>query len=96
MGGQGALRPDLTPGHNGVWLTLWQVAAFTPLEEYFAEVDRLAAWIKSARRLPGVDEILLPGEIEERTTARRLQEGIPVPEETWALIHETARAAGAL
>jgi uncharacterized oxidoreductase len=94
MSGQGALRPDLSAGHNGVWLTLWKVDAFVPPEQYYADVERLATWIKSSRRKPGVSEILLPGEIEARTTAMRRREGIAVPEETWSQIQSAALEAG--
>ena len=36
-----------------------------------------------------------PGEPERRSRAKRLEEGIPVPEETWRQLSETARAHGA-
>jgi uncharacterized oxidoreductase len=94
MSGQGTLRPDLTAGHNGVWLNLWKVDAFVPLEQYLADVDRLGAWIKSSRRKPGVEEILLPGEIEARMTRKRQAEGISLPEETWSQIQNVAGEAG--
>ena len=94
MSGQGALRTDLTAGHNGVLLTLWKIDAFVPLDDYLAEVDKLSAWIKSSRRRPGVDEILLPGEIEARTTRQRLRDGVPIPDETWAQIGAVAADAG--
>ncbi len=94
MSGQGTLRPDLTAGHNGVWLSVWKVNAFLPFEEYLAEVDKLSAWIKSSRRRPGVEEILLPGEIEARTTEKRRREGVHLPQETWVQIQAAAQQAG--
>jgi uncharacterized oxidoreductase len=94
LSGQGALRLDLSPGHNGVWITLWKVDAFLRMEEYLADVDRLIAWVKSSRRKPGVEEILLPGEIEARTTQQRLRDGISIPDETWAQIGAVAASVG--
>jgi len=94
MSGQGAVRPDLSPGHNGVWLTLWKVDAFVAIESFYEEIDKLSAFIKSSRRVPGVDEILLPGEIEARTTAARRRDGIVLPEETWSQLTATAREWG--
>lgn len=94
LSGQGALRLDLSPGHNGVWITLWKVDTFVPLEEYLADVDRLIAWIKSSRKRSGVDDILLPGEIEARTTQQRLRDGIPIPEETWNQIKAVGESVG--
>ena len=43
---------------------------------------------------PGFDEILVPGEIEARQTERRLREGIPIDDETWRQIQETAAEVG--
>jgi len=41
----------------------------------------LSEWTRFAH-LSGVDEILLPGEIEWRTRSIRKQSGIPLPEVT--------------
>jgi hydroxycarboxylate dehydrogenase B len=37
--------------------------------EYLRELPAFVDWVKSARRLPGTEEILLPGELEERRRA---------------------------
>jgi uncharacterized oxidoreductase len=94
LSGQGALRLDLTPGHNAVWITLWRVDAFLPMDEYLADVDKLITWIKSSRLRPGVEAILLPGEIEAKTAQQRRRDGIPMPEETWAQIKTVADRLG--
>ena len=39
-------------------------------------------------------EILVPGEPEARMRAKRLAEGVPLPDNTWAAIVETARSVG--
>jgi uncharacterized oxidoreductase len=59
-----------------------------------AEVERFVAWVKSSAKVTPDGEILLPGEIEERTKARRLRDGIDVDETTLAQLLETARAVG--
>jgi uncharacterized oxidoreductase len=51
----------------------------------------LIAWIKSARRQPGVEEILLPGEIETRTAEARRRDGIDIPDETWRQLQALAK-----
>jgi uncharacterized oxidoreductase len=38
--------------------------------------------------------VLLPGEIEQRTRARRLAEGLPVDDETWRRIVSAAATLG--
>jgi uncharacterized oxidoreductase len=51
-----------------------------------AEIRRYVEFVKSARpRAPG-DEVLLPGEPEQRTRAERLASGIPVDATTWEQI----------
>jgi hydroxycarboxylate dehydrogenase B len=59
-----------------------------------AEVRRFADWVASARPAVEGGEVLLPGEIEARIRARRLEEGIPVDATTWGQLQETAGALG--
>ncbi|MEM7231198.1 MAG: malate/lactate/ureidoglycolate dehydrogenase [Planctomycetota bacterium] len=58
------------------------------------EVRRFIDYVKSSRRTPGVDEILLPGEIEDRTREDRLKNGIPLDDSTWSTIVEACQEAG--
>ena len=94
LSGSGVARNDLPRGANGVWLTLLDIEQFLPREEYDAWVARYIEHIKGSRRMPGVDEILLPGEIEQRRFTQRSQDGVAIPDETWRLIQETARKLG--
>jgi uncharacterized oxidoreductase len=95
LSGSGVCRKELPPGANGVWMYLLDVAQFIPREEYDRIIATYVAAIKSARRMPGVEEILLPGEIEQRRLAERQQSGVYIPDETWRQIRETAEALGA-
>ncbi|MCP5120504.1 MAG: Ldh family oxidoreductase, partial [bacterium] len=55
---------------------------------------RFIDYVKSSRRAPEVDEILVPGERSHRTRQRRLKEGIPVEDATWGRIADVARRLG--
>ena len=90
LSGFGICRTDLPPGTNGVWMYLVDVSAFTELDDYQEMLARYVAHIKAARKLPGVEEILMPGEIEMRRQQQRSAEGVDVPEETWRQISELA------
>ena len=90
LSGFGICRTDLPPGTNGVWMYLVDVSAFTELDDYQEMLARYVAHIKAARKLPGVEEILMPGEIELRRQQQRSAEGVDVPEETWRQISELA------
>jgi uncharacterized oxidoreductase len=58
------------------------------------EVVRYVAYVKAAKSAPPNMEILVPGEPEERTRRERLAQGVPLAEETWSSLLETARSVG--
>lgn len=53
---------------------------------FAAEVDRFVDWVKSSEKTTPGGEILMPGEIELRTKASRLRDGIELDENTWGNI----------
>ena len=57
-----ALKPDL----------------FVSLEDYRARMDRLVTAVRAAPRAEGFDEILMPGEREQRLEVARRVSGVPV------------------
>ena len=57
-------------------------------------VRDLCAWVRSATPIRHGDEILAPGDMEARTRARRLVEGIPLDRTSWRSICETATSLG--
>jgi LDH2 family malate/lactate/ureidoglycolate dehydrogenase len=93
-GGLSGAGFPLTPGYRwdqGSLLMAIDIGAFQPVETFKQQAAHFVERLKATPRAPGVDEILLPGEIEWRTKALREREGIPLPEVTWARI----QAAGA-
>jgi len=63
---------------NGLALAI-DVRRFSDPETFRAEVDRLVTALKALPRVPGVVEVLMPGERGSRTLAERRQRGIPLP-----------------
>jgi uncharacterized oxidoreductase len=53
---------------------------------FHEEIDRLTEWVKSSRKQPGVEEIMVPGDPERKSTAKRLARGIEIDANTWAEI----------
>jgi len=51
-------------------------------------------YFKSAKPAKGCDEVLVPGEPEQRRRADRLANGIEIPDDGWQAIAECARTAG--
>lgn len=72
----------LRPGTQNSVVAAVDISAFTDLEEYKANVDLLVKGIKGLPRMDGVEEILLPGEIEDRVYTRRVRDGVPLPRGT--------------
>ena len=88
--GSGVGRKDMQPGNNGIWFHLLDVQQVMDQKEYSEWIGRYADWLKGSKLAPGVDEILLPGEIEARRFAEREKTGIPLPDETWRQTVELA------
>ena len=94
LSGAGCSGSGNTRLQNGVLMIVLDIAKFTPLDEFYERIDGLVAHVKTSPPAPGFDEILVPGEIEARQTERRLREGIPIDDETWRQIQETAAEVG--
>jgi LDH2 family malate/lactate/ureidoglycolate dehydrogenase len=56
-------------------------ARFVAPEAFTGDVDRLAAQLKATPPAAGFDEVLLPGEPEERAEAGHRRDGVPVSDE---------------
>ena len=70
------------------------IAAFTDVESYRVEAEKLCAAIKALPRADGFDEILMPGERSDAIHETRLRDGIPVPAKTWAELGKVASRFG--
>jgi len=94
LSGAGCSGSGNTRLQNGVLMIVLDIANFTPLDDFYDHVDGLVAHVKASPTAPGFEEILTPGEIEARQTELRLREGIPIDDETWRQIQETAAEVG--
>jgi LDH2 family malate/lactate/ureidoglycolate dehydrogenase len=79
--------------NTGQFVVAIDVKRFVPLEMFMAETDRHLADLRASERLPGVDEIRLPGDRRRACRNDRLQGGVPLPA---ALIAQLDRLAGEL
>ena len=94
LSGAGCSGSGNTRLQNGILMIVLDIANFTPLDDFYNHVDGLVAHVKASPTAPGFEEILTPGEIEARQTELRLREGIPIDDETWRQIQETAAEVG--
>ena len=79
---------------NGVLLQLIDPDAFAERDELLERIDDFLEYLKSSKTRPGVEEILLPGDPEERSRTRRLAEGIPLDDRTWEQVRALADELG--
>jgi LDH2 family malate/lactate/ureidoglycolate dehydrogenase len=69
---------DSSETNTGHFIIAADVTRFIPLETFNAEVDRHVRDFKQSKRLPGVDEIRLPGDRRRECRAERLHNGVPI------------------
>ena len=68
------------------------VGAFTEVSEFRARVDQQIQAVRSARRAPGVERILIPGERAEECHREQMETGIDLPAAIRTRLEELARA----
>ncbi|MCL7393433.1 MAG: Ldh family oxidoreductase [Thaumarchaeota archaeon] len=79
---------------GGFFIMALDVSAFRDYAEYLRDLERLMGLIKSCPPAHGFEEILLPGELEERALEKRLRDGIPIDNSTWSMLIEVANRLG--
>jgi uncharacterized oxidoreductase len=79
---------------NNMLSIVFDPAFFRPADGFFAEVAGFIEHVKSSRTITPNGEILMPGEPEARSRARRLVDGIELDETTWGQIAATAATLG--
>jgi len=82
--------PDYTTLKNGVLFIGLSIEAFRPLTDFLADGAALRKQVKAVPPAPGFDEVLLPGEPEQRSAERRRAEGIPIDDTTWTQLVDAA------
>ncbi len=78
------------PGTQNSFVAAIDVATFTDPDVYARNIDRTIEAMKELARKDGVDEIFVPGELENKACAERSVTGIPLPEATATRLKEVA------
>jgi uncharacterized oxidoreductase len=94
LSGAGFGRHDVALGTNAVWLNLVDLDKVIDPDSYKEQVERFIAFIKSARPMSNVDEVLLPGEPERRRAESAKAHGIPILGGTWQQLLDLAEQHG--
>ena len=79
------------PGTQNSFVAAIDIAMFTDTDVYGEQIDGTVEALKSLPKKEGVDEILVPGEPENRAYEERSAYGIPLPEATAERLREVGR-----
>ena len=94
LSGNGATDPKRGRFANGMLSFYVDPKVFDPEGFFPADIAKYVAFVKSSKPATAGGEVLVPGETEQRTRTKRLADGVPLPDDTWAAIVETARGVG--
>jgi len=94
LSGTGAARPERGPVNNGTLIVCVDPTRFLPLEDFHRQVEELFGFVRSAPLAAGANEILVPGEPEQRRLVERRVRGVPLDDETWRQVRECATEVG--
>jgi uncharacterized oxidoreductase len=86
----GCSSEEPTRGGSGYLAFAIKIESFIDIDEYKKEVQRLIDWVKSSPTMPGVEQIYLPGEIEEKSRVKKEVTGIDIPDSIWNEIVKVA------
>ncbi|MEN9936914.1 MAG: hypothetical protein RLZZ387_3493 [Chloroflexota bacterium] len=89
----GSERPNAANGHGVLFVAL-APDLFRPAEGFLRDAAALCARATAVPPAAGFAEVLLPGDPEHRTEARRRAEGVPLDDATWGQLTEVAATYG--
>lgn len=91
--GNGATKLN-RPFANGMFAIYVDPKRIDPANFFDGEVTRYIDYFKDTKPVAGTDHVLIPGDKEAMTRAERTANGVPLPDETWSAIVQTAREVG--
>jgi uncharacterized oxidoreductase len=90
--GSSCSNPSATRVVNGMLTIILSPRFFATEQEFYQEAQRFIAYVKSSEKVSPNAEILMPGELEEKTRQQRIRDGIEIDDTTWNQILATCRA----
>src|SRR5579863_7020064 len=91
--GTGATGPNRRFA-NGMLAFYIDPKVVDPAHFFDGEVSRYVDFIRGTKPISSGEPVLIPGDVERKTRAERTKNGIPLPDDTWAAIVNTAREVG--
>ncbi len=82
------------PSHTSHCFMAIDVASFGSVQEFKSNIDKMILEIKGNPKAKDVEEIFLPGEIEQKIKIQRLITGIPIPDAILEELRQEGEASG--
>ena len=90
--------PEYRPGPEPLGQSFFGLAinpaAFGPYERFSSRVADLSAYAHAVAPAEGFDEVMLPGDPEEKEAAQRRALGIPIMESEWEVVRSSLEQCG--
>ena len=80
--------------HQGVTLIVFKADLFQPMEQFGKGADRLQRMMRAVPPADGFEEVLVPGDLENRARTARRRDGIPIPDFVWSSLVDLAESLG--
>jgi LDH2 family malate/lactate/ureidoglycolate dehydrogenase/aryl carrier-like protein len=88
------MRQGTEPPDVGHFFMAIDPEIFMPLAEFTVRVDQMIEQTKAGEKVEGVEEILIPGEVELRARAENIQKGVPLRAVTYRALQRYGEGAG--
>jgi LDH2 family malate/lactate/ureidoglycolate dehydrogenase len=79
---------------SGIFIFALKSSLFQSVEKYQQALHHSIQKIKAIPPAQGFDEVMLPGEPEFKMHEKRIQQGIPIPQETWDAVRKAGLSVG--
>ena len=83
LSGDGCSSGEEMGNRNGVFALAIDPEMFATRNVFLGHVNDFVEKLKACEPMPGVDEILMPGERSQRVREERLRDGIPIEPSVW-------------
>ncbi len=97
LGSDSFADPETSDGvlrHQGDTFLVFRADLFQPFSQFAEGADRMQQRVRAVPPAPGFREVKVPGDPEVQTRARREREGIPIAEDVWQKVVDTAKSLG--
>lgn len=79
---------------GGFFVLTINPSRFREYDEYLRDIDALVNLIKACPPAQGFNEVLVPGEPEDRNYEERIRNGVPIDTSTWKLLVDVSKELG--